>query len=99
MTGIIECPSCGGKLRVSEESHGQKVRCPMCHHTFDCPTESKPPATPFRAPQDLPLDLTLDEPSSPPPAASVGTPGPFGAIELTPSSQQTPPRRADKRLD
>jgi predicted Zn finger-like uncharacterized protein len=108
MPDIIACPACGGKLRVSEELHGQKVRCPMCNHIFDSSSESKPPAAPLRAPQDLLLDLTLDERSSPPSTASSGAPGLLGAVELTSSSEQLPtsaesppppPRRAGKRLD
>lgn len=104
MPDIIACPSCGGKLHISEELRGQKVRCPMCNHTFDSPTEPEPPAVPFRAPQDLPLDLTLDEPSSPPPVPSSRAPGLFGATEWTPSSEQPPtsaeaaPHRSGKRF-
>src|SRR4051812_42972148 len=31
---IIECPSCGRQLRVSDEAQGKKVRCPSCKTTF-----------------------------------------------------------------
>ncbi len=112
MPDIVACPSCGGKLRIAEELHGQKVRCPTCNHIFDSAAEMEHPADPFRAPHDLPLDLTLDEPSSSPAAPPSTAPGPFGAVELTPFSEQpasaetpagpppqAPPRRTDKRLD
>ncbi len=112
MHDIVACPACGGKLRIAEELQGQRVRCPTCNHIFDSPAEPEPPATPSRAPQELPLDLTLDEPSSSPAAPPSTAPGPFGAVELTPSSEQpfsaeapadpsrqAPPRRTGKRLD
>lgn len=115
MSDIIACPSCGGKLRISEELHGQRVRCPVCNHTFDSAAGTEPPAAAFGAPQDLPLELTIDEPSPPPPASSSDTPGLRGAVELTPSSDepppsaeapppsepppQSPPRRTGKRLE
>lgn len=71
-------------MRVTDALRGQKVRCPTCHHTFDSPAESEPAADLPHAPQDLPLDLTLGEPSSPPPVTSRL----IGAIELTPSSNE-----------
>jgi predicted Zn finger-like uncharacterized protein len=49
MPDIITCPSCGGKLRISEELHGQRVRCPACNHTFDSAAETEPPAAAARS--------------------------------------------------
>ncbi len=107
MPDIIACPSCGGKLRIAEELQEQRVRCPRCDSIFDSPVEPEPPADPLRAPQDLPLDLTLDEPSPLPAAPSSPDPGLLGAVERTPSSKrpppepppQAPPRLRDERLD
>ncbi|HTU90834.1 MAG TPA: MJ0042-type zinc finger domain-containing protein [Gemmataceae bacterium] len=88
MPAIVACPACGGKLRVPDALRGQKVRCPACQHTFDSDAEPDPPAAAPRAPQDLPLDLTIGEPSSLPPAPSGAAPGLIGAIELTPASDE-----------
>lgn len=107
MPAIIACPSCGGKLRVADALRGQRVRCPACQHIFESPTELDTPVAAPLAPQDLPLDLTLGEPSSPP-ASSDLTPGLVGAIELERSGDEParpeparhpPPRRASERLD
>jgi predicted Zn finger-like uncharacterized protein len=88
MPVIVACPSCSGKLRVSDELRGERVRCPGCGHTFD--------TAPMADPRDLPLQLSLDEPSSKPrPASSSGPRGLVGAVELNPSpddGQPAPPR-------
>ncbi len=101
MPAIIACPSCGGKLRVSDALRGQRVRCPACQHTFDNAAE---PASPH-APHDLPLQLAIDDPSSPsPPITSSDTPGLIGAIELkgarseSPVPSTEPPRQAPPPL-
>jgi hypothetical protein len=98
MSSIIACPFCGRKLRVSDELRGQMVRCPACNETFDsarAPEPSPPAATkePPLVPQDLPLQLTIDEPSDPKPAAGA-TPGLVGAVELKLSldEDESPPR-------
>jgi predicted Zn finger-like uncharacterized protein len=111
---IIACPSCGGKLRVADALRGHKVRCPTCSHIFGSPPESGPPDPPPPALQDLPLELTIDDLTSPPPASSIDTPGLLGAIELKPSvedppaslkpaippqAQRKPPRLRDDRID
>jgi predicted Zn finger-like uncharacterized protein len=99
MSVIIACPSCRGKLRVSDELRGQMVRCPACNHTFDTA-----PSTAGRGldPQDLPLQLSIDEPSSEPrPAPAGGAPGLIGAVELdSPEDGQpapAPPRSESPR--
>lgn len=113
MPAIVACPSCGGKLRVADELRGQRVRCPACRHIFESPAEPKTPDAMPRTPQDLPLDLSLGEPS-PPPLTTLSDPGGLiGAIELkrssdepSPSSEPAPhpepprrPRLADTRPD
>jgi predicted Zn finger-like uncharacterized protein len=88
---IVACPSCHGKLRVSDELRGQMVRCPSCDHTFNT---DPPAAGPHLDPQGLPLQLSLDEPSSEPrPTPAGGKPGLVGAVELNSSSKdrQSPP--------
>jgi len=102
---IVACPKCRGKLRVSDELRGQMVRCPACNHTFDT---APPTAGSGLDPHDLPLRLSIDEPSSePPPAPASGAPGLVGAVELnSPEDEQPapapprpePPRRRTPRL-
>lgn len=108
MPAIIACPSCGGKLRISDALRGQRVRCPACQHTFESPAELDPPVAAPRAPQDPPLDLTLGEPSSSLPASADVTPGLVGAIELERTGdgparpeppRQPPSRRPSTHLD
>jgi hypothetical protein len=41
MPTIVECPSCGKKLKVPDEFIGKKVRCSDCNGTF---VSGKPPA-------------------------------------------------------
>lgn len=110
---IVVCPSCGGKLRVADALVGQRVRCPACNQTFDSAAESAPlPPTPS-APQDLPLQLSLDEPTSPPPPTpSRKAGGLFGAVEIKRPGEIEPlasrpaetepgerPRRAERERD
>ncbi|HWG46712.1 MAG TPA: MJ0042-type zinc finger domain-containing protein [Gemmataceae bacterium] len=88
---IIACPSCGSKLRVADELRGELLRCPSCSHTFhSTPKNESPPI-----PQDLPLQLAIDEPSEPRSAPSGATPGLMGAIELNLSldHEQPAPQR------
>jgi predicted Zn finger-like uncharacterized protein len=50
MADVIECPKCGGKLRVPDEMAGKRVKCPKCAETFTAgggkseppPSEEKP---------------------------------------------------------
>lgn len=75
-------------MRVSDDLRGQLVRCPACDHTFD----TAPPAVPPPLdPRDLPLQLSLDEPSSEPRPASAGTSGLIGAVEVKSSPESEPP--------
>ena len=91
MPVIVACPSCGGKLRVADALRGQRVRCPACNHTFDSAAVSDPPPPAPPAPQNLPLQLSLDDPFSPPgPAPSGETGGLFGAVELKRSLEEGP---------
>ena len=104
MPVIVACPSCSGKLRISEELRGEMVRCPACNHTFDtAPLVDPPPSAPAAEngldPRDLPLQLSLDEPTTEPcPAPSNGRRGLVGAVELNPSpsdGQPAAPRAAE----
>jgi predicted Zn finger-like uncharacterized protein len=82
---LLACPSCGGKLRVSDELCGQRVRCPSCGHTFDAAPAAAP--GPIGA---MELKLSLDDdppsPSSAPPPAE-------------PPKRTAPPRLADEHDD
>ncbi len=85
MSSILACPFCGRKLRVTDELRGQMVRCPACNETFDSTLESAPPAPASESPpdpQDLPLELTIDESAKEPKSDPAGTPGLVGAVEL-----------------
>jgi hypothetical protein len=82
MSIIVACPSCGGKLRVADELRGQAARCPACNHVFDTPQAPEP--------RDLPLELTIDEPSQPRSAPANQTPGLVGAVELKLSLDDEP---------
>jgi hypothetical protein len=98
MSSILACPFCGRKLRVSDELRGQMVRCPACNETFDSTREPDPPPPAPASesppvPQDLPLQLAIDEPSSEPKPAPGGTPGLVGAIELKLSLDDGDPSR------
>jgi hypothetical protein len=79
------------------------VRCPACNHTFDT---APPMAGSGLDPQDLPLRLSIDEPSSEPPLSPTGgAPGLVGAVELnspedgqpTPAPPRPEPRRRTPR--
>ncbi len=65
---LVACPSCGGKLRVSDDLVGQRVRCPSCNQVFDSSAESLPRPSKSSVPRpDIgALDLSLDEPTIPP---------------------------------
>lgn len=85
MPVIVACPSCGGKLRIGDALLGQRVRCPACNHTFDsAKAQPSPPA-----PRDQPLQLSIDDPSSPP-SPSVGPSGLVGAVEIKLSLDDDP---------
>lgn len=91
MSVIIACPSCGGKLRVSDELRDELVRCPKCDHTFE--TTARPDAL------DVPLQLSLDDPDADSPPTPAGDRrGPIGAVELDPAprAEQPPPPREKK---
>jgi predicted Zn finger-like uncharacterized protein len=106
---VVGCPSCNGKLRVADDLIGRMVRCPTCNTTFDtsapAPSPEPAPLSPEPEPawKDLPLQLSLDEPSAPRPQPPAAKDGLFGAIELklsldddpapvpTPSPPEPPP--------
>lgn len=118
MSIIVACPSCGSNLRIADELRGQRARCPKCDHTFDTARTTEPPAPApvsesFPVPQDLPLELAIDEPRPAPPDSTTGL---VGAVELKdlklslddapppprppePPKQSLPPRLADEHDD
>lgn len=97
MSMIVACPSCGSKLRVTEDLLGQRVRCPSCQQAFDAAVVPEPPAppTPPASGPGLPLQLSLDDLPSPT-ADQPATPGrgPVGAVELSAEQEPVPARPA-----
>jgi hypothetical protein len=84
MSTLINCPSCGRKLRVPDEFLGKSVRCPTCAETFSAPepvaAATAPPAEAAPAPQPagpsplltVPVNLELDNaPAAPRPAPAA----------------------------
>src|SRR5262245_60140482 len=75
MSLILDCRSCGRKLRMPEDLLGQQVQCPSCRSTFEAimPPAEMPLAAPAANPPaaaptaDVQIKLTLDdEPPAPP---------------------------------
>lgn len=57
----LTCPSCGGRLRVSDETAGKQIRCGRCQAVCRVPAPNlDPPAPP--PPPPSPFELTDDEP-------------------------------------
>ena len=57
---VVECPSCGRKLKVPDELAGKQVRCADCAGTFVA-EKPRPAAPPTPAPQQLVPARTRDE--------------------------------------
>ncbi|MFL5339960.1 MAG: hypothetical protein ACJ8F7_07405 [Gemmataceae bacterium] len=51
---VVECPSCGRKLKVPDELMGKSVRCADCANTFvaEKPRSADPPPAPVRVRDD-----------------------------------------------
>ena len=64
MPTVVECPSCGKKLKVPDEYIGKKVRCSDCNGTFvsEKPPSKAPPKAPVRAEPD---DVADDDDEAP----------------------------------
>jgi predicted Zn finger-like uncharacterized protein len=58
---IIDCPSCGRKLRVPDDLLGKAVKCPTCEHTFQSTAEPQPttPASASATPQTMGSDPAM----------------------------------------
>jgi predicted Zn finger-like uncharacterized protein len=72
---IIDCPSCGRKLRVPDALLGKAVKCPTCEHTFQSTTTQDSPAPPS-VPSPAP------DAAYPPPVASDESTAPFYGEEI-----------------
>jgi predicted Zn finger-like uncharacterized protein len=59
MSAVMDCPICARALQVSDNLHGETVRCPTCGHTFNAipPGNGEPvaPATAHEAP--VPVEI------------------------------------------
>lgn len=60
---IVDCPSCGRKLRLADEIVGRLVKCPDCQHRFSARAGGAAPPHEFVRP----LDDTWDEDRRPRP--------------------------------
>src|SRR5262245_47445113 len=93
MPVIVNCPSCKGPLRVTDELLGRKVRCPTCQTIFEA---TEPPPEPRTEPRHeeseridswKQLDLELNRDPAPPPPRPAPPP--------LPPRQEVPPTRPD----
>lgn len=57
---VVECPSCGQKLKVPENLEGKKVRCSKCQGTFTAEAPAPPPPPP-EEPAEQPPDDDYDD--------------------------------------
>jgi hypothetical protein len=57
---VVECPSCGQKLKVPENLEGKKVRCSKCQGTFTAEPPAPPPPPPADE-RELADDLPPDD--------------------------------------
>ena len=64
MADIIDCPSCGRRLKLPGDLLGQEVRCPACDRLFKAATNVELPPTPLAV-------LPLESPSPPGPSAET----------------------------
>src|SRR5437588_12933908 len=53
---VVECPSCGKKLKVPDNLIGKQVRCADCAGTFTAENRSAPPPSRAPARRDEPDD-------------------------------------------
>jgi hypothetical protein len=101
---LINCPSCGRKLRVPDELLGKKVRCPGCQTMFagtpepaapvpaaatTAPADPPAPAVPPPAPAAPTLNLSLDDKPAPRPRP-LATPQSVAPEPLAPPPAPTP---------
>jgi hypothetical protein len=60
---VVECPSCGQKLKVPENLEGKKVRCSKCQGTFTAEAPAPPPPPPEEPAEQPPEDDYDDRPA------------------------------------
>jgi hypothetical protein len=100
MPDVIDCPTCGRKLRRPDGLAGQLVRCPKCSATFAAtPAEEEPPLAeavfeppPLPPPADGELRLSLDDDR---PHRARGVPPPPRPLQAVPVPP-TPAAAADR---
>src|SRR5438128_69354 len=95
MSSVIECPSCGRKLRLPEELKGKEVKCPNCGGSFA--VEGPHAETSSRSDDSSqPLELMPDDDRPVPLIVGVPPPpAPFRPVLLS-SSQDPFPARTGK---
>ncbi len=96
MAPIIDCPSCGRKLRLPDSEQDRKVRCPSCATIFDPAAAAKPSVAAPAPEQEERIEPTPDRPvspPSPPPQREVLPANPEGRMICCPSCGADTPRR------
>jgi hypothetical protein len=92
---IIDCETCGRKLRIPDDLMGQPVKCPTCGHVFQFSSEQapyeEPPARPA-APTDVPRPPRTSVPPVPTldPAGQRSRAGGFGYVQVSEDTADPP---------
>jgi hypothetical protein len=89
---IIDCQTCGRKLRVPDDLLGQLVKCPTCGHTFACADGASAPVAETPASPERVLQPALSIPDAPPsvPGETLSSGGGFGYRQVSESSADPP---------
>jgi ribosomal protein L32 len=95
---IIDCQTCGRKLRVPDDLMDQAVKCPTCgqvFHSGEVLTPVEAPETPSRpsaTPSDVPRRPSTSTPRVPvfDPAESRSSSGGFGYVEVSRGNADPP---------
>lgn len=95
MALIVDCKSCGRKLRIPDELLGQKVKCPTCGETFDAQANgaAEPPPAPPPAVEAPPA--AAPPPPAPEPAVSKPRSAGYGFLEI--GEEHTEPKPPSER--
>jgi len=81
MAIVVDCPSCGRKLSVPEDSLGTEVKCPRCEHTFA--SSAAPRERPAPDATIAPMPLSLDDEENPGIPGLPPPPKPFKPVLIS----------------
>jgi len=78
MSIVIDCPTCGRKLRVVEDLIGRAVKCPGCATNFSAagPAPAPPPFSPTPPAETVQSPPETERQPAPPPVPEYGQPSP-----------------------